>query len=152
METDSLEIFVWSHYPFWMIHNFASENCFLLWYLMKMTSNETSFALLRSIIAEGDDAYVHLRKCIKTVVNFEKTCQFIQLCCRNKLLENNGSYNQMTEEMARDHLKNIFQPLISRIFERKSRSKEQVRYLWWFPRITRPNMYCGNHPWGGGGG
>ena len=26
VETNSLEIFVWSHYPLWMIHNFASDN------------------------------------------------------------------------------------------------------------------------------
>ena len=35
-----------------------------------MTSNETSFALLKYIIAEGVDTYVHLGKYIKTVVIF----------------------------------------------------------------------------------
>ena len=32
---------------------------------MKMTSNETSFALLKLNISEDVDAYVCLRKCIK---------------------------------------------------------------------------------------
>ena len=44
-----------------------------------------------------------------------------------------GSSNQMTEEMARDRLKDLFEPLISPLCEEKGRSKEQVRYLWWFP-------------------
>ena len=51
----------------------------------------------------------------------------------------------MTEYMARDCLKDIFQLLISRIFEEKGRSKDQGRYLWWFSRITRLNMYSKNH-------
>ena len=38
-----------------------------------MTSNETSFALRKSIIAEDVDAYAQLSKYIKkTVVNFQK--------------------------------------------------------------------------------
>ena len=72
VDTDSLKIFVQSHYPFWIIHNFASEIFFLLLYPMKMTSNETYFALLNSIIAEDVDAYVHLSKYIKTVVNLRR--------------------------------------------------------------------------------
>ena len=53
----------------------------------------------------------------------------------------------MSEEMARDHLKDIFQPLISQICEEKGRSNEKGIYLWWLPRITRLNMYCKNYPW-----
>ena len=37
---------------------------------MKVTSNETYFALLKYVIAEDTGLYVHLRKYIKTVVNF----------------------------------------------------------------------------------
>ena len=54
----------------------------------------------------------------------------------------------MTEEMARDHLEDLFQLLISRLCKEKWRSKEQGRYLWWFPRITRPNI-CIKHCLGG---
>ena len=39
---------------------------------MKMTSNETSFALLKFMITDYVDAYVHLSKYIKTVVNFRR--------------------------------------------------------------------------------
>ena len=37
-----------------------------------MTSNETSFALPRPIIAEDVDEYMHLRKKKKTVVNLQR--------------------------------------------------------------------------------
>ena len=46
------------------------------------------------------------------------------------LSENNGSSNQITEDMERYCLKDIFQPLISQICEEKGRSKEQGRHLW----------------------
>ena len=55
----------------------------------------------------------------------------------------------MTEEMTRDYLKGISQPLISQLREEKWRSKEQGRYLWWFPLIPRMNMYFRKNPWGG---
>ena len=55
VDTNSLDSFVRSHYPFWILHNFVSD--FFLWCPMKMTSNETSFTLLKSIIAEYVDAY-----------------------------------------------------------------------------------------------
>ena len=55
----------------------------------------------------------------------------------------------MDEEMSRDRLKDIFQPLISRLSEEKGSSKNQVTYLWWFPRITCLNIYCTNNLWEG---
>ena len=54
----------------------------------------------------------------------------------------------MTEDMVRYFLKDLFQPLISRLCEEKGRGKYQVRYLWWFLRIICPNIYCKNHLWG----
>ena len=39
-----------------------------------MTSDETSFALLESIIAEDIGAYVHLRQYIKNCGEFPKKC------------------------------------------------------------------------------
>ena len=57
----------------------------------------------------------------------------------------------MTEDMTRYCLKDLCQPLISILREEIVRSKEQGRYLWWFLQFTRPNMYCKNHLWGGGG-
>ena len=70
VENDSFEKFVQSHYPFWIIQKFHM-NFFLPWYPIKMTPNETSFALLKSIIVEDVDSYVHLSKYIKTVVSFQ---------------------------------------------------------------------------------
>ena len=58
-----------------------------------------------------------------------------------ELSENNGSSNQITEDMARDCLEDLFQPLISRICEEKWRSKDQGRYLSWFSWINHPNMF-----------
>ena len=49
--------------------------------------------------------------------------------------------------MARYCLKCLFQPLISRLCEEKGRIREQGGYLWWFLRITCPNMYCKNQYW-----
>ena len=87
VETNSLESFVRSHYPLWIIHNFASKIFFLLWYPIKMASNETYFSLLESIIAEDVDTYVHLIKYIKKVWWIsEETCWFIRLCCRNRII------------------------------------------------------------------
>ena len=81
---------------------------------MKMASDETSFDLLRSIIAEDVDAYVQLRKYIKNCDKFLKKPVDSSGCADAiKLLENNRPSNQMTEEMARDCLKDLFQPLIS---------------------------------------
>ena len=47
----------------------------------------------------------------------------------------------MTEETARDILKDIFQLLTSRLREEKGRSREQGIYLWWFQQNTGLNMY-----------
>ena len=44
-------------------------------------------------------------------------------------------------------LADILQPMISRLCEEKGRTEEHGRYLWWFPRITRPNMYSKNQYW-----
>ena len=49
--------------------------------------------------------------------------------------------------MARDSLKDIFQLLTSRLCEETMKIKEKGIYLWWFPRITCPNMYCENKYW-----
>ena len=51
-----------------------------------MTSNEISFILLNFIIAEGVDAYVHLSKYIKTVVNFQRNLLIFQLYWRNRII------------------------------------------------------------------
>ena len=47
-----------------------------------------------------------------------------------------------------DRLKDIFLLIISQLCEEKWRSKEQERYLWWFLRITCPNI-CIKHCLGG---
>ena len=62
VDADSYESFVMSHYPFWIIHNFAPNISPHIWYLTKVTSNETSLSLLRSVIAEYFYSYVHLGK------------------------------------------------------------------------------------------
>ena len=73
VEPNSLEIFVQSHYPFWMIYNFASNT-----FPFYDTSNENNFQLdlLRppqTLNADDVDAYVHLSKYIlKNVVNFRR--------------------------------------------------------------------------------
>ena len=54
------------------------------------------------------------------------------------------SSKHMTKEMARYCLKDKFQQLVIQLCEEKRRSKDQERYLWWFQRITSPNMYYGN--------
>ena len=46
--------------------------------------------------------------------------------------------------MVRDHLKDIFKPLSTRLCGEKKRIKDQGRYFWWFPRITCPNIYIKN--------
>ena len=84
-----------------------------------MTSNEISFALLKSIIADSVDTYVHLKK-YKNCGEFPK-----------KPVDSSGcaaiinSSNNMTEDMAIYHLKDIFQPLQSWLYEEKVSSKEQ---------------------------
>ena len=97
---------------------------------MKMTSNETSFALLKSIITENVDEYVHL---IIYIYNcgrhLKKTVNSSSCAAAIELSENNGSSNQITEELVRDFLKNLFKPLTSRICEEKGRTKDQERYL-----------------------
>ena len=76
-----------------------------------MTSNETSFSLLKSVIAEGVYTYVHLRKYIKSVVNLQKTVD--SYGCAAAI----GSSNQMTEDMSRDRFKGLFQLMISQLYE-----------------------------------
>ena len=85
-----------------------------------MTNNETSFALLESIVAEDVDAYVHLSKYIKNCGEFPKKPVDSSGCAAAiEILDNqqfdNSSSNQMTEDMERYHLKDLFQPLLSRI-------------------------------------
>ena len=87
-----------------------------------MTSNETSFALLKSIIAEGVDTYVHLRKNIKNCGGFPKK-PVDSSGCASVI----GSSNQNTEDMERDCLKDLFELLISQLCEEKGSSKEQGR-------------------------
>ena len=64
-----------------------------------------------------------------------------------KFPEINDSYNQITEDMERYLLKDIFQPLISQLCIKKWRIKEQGIYFGWFPRINCTNMYYKNHLW-----
>ena len=83
-----------------------------------MTSNETSLALLKSIISEDVDTCVHISKFIKSCGEFP-----------NKPVDSSvytvaiGSSNKMTGEMARDCLKDLFQLLISRLRKEKGRIK-----------------------------
>ena len=83
-----------------------------------MASNETSFDLLKSIIAEDVDEYVHLSiyiyKCVEVM---KKPVDSSGCAAAIELSKNNGSSNNMTEEMARDCHKDLFKPLISRFYE-----------------------------------
>ena len=73
-----------------------------------MTYNEISFALLKSIIADNFDAYVHLIEYKKRFGLFPKK-PVDSSGCDSEV----GSSNQMNEEMAKDRLKDLFEPLIS---------------------------------------
>ena len=48
---------------------------------MKMTSNKTSFALIKYIILEDVDAYVHLRKYLKLWCT--ERSDWVKLCADN---------------------------------------------------------------------
>ena len=149
VDIDSLESFVRSHYPFWMIHNFASDNFF-----PSKISNENEFQweLLcppRVHYCRGcwyicAPEQIYLKNCGGFP---EKPVDSSGCAAAIELSKNNGSSNEVTEEMARDRLKDLFQPLISQLCEEKWRIKEQRRYLWWFLQITLPNIYCENQYW-----
>ena len=51
--------------------------------------------------------------------------------------------------MVRNCLKDLFQPLISRLCKEKGSIKEQGIYLWWFLQNNRLNISCKNHLWEG---
>ena len=108
-----------------------------------MTSNETSFALLKSIISEDVDTYVPIIKYIKNFGEFPKKPVDSSGCAASI-----GSSNHMTEDIARDLLKDLFEPLISQLREEKGRSEDQGRYLWWLLQSINPNIYCEKCLWG----
>ena len=102
---------------------------------MRPASNETSFVLLKSIIADYVDTYVHLSQHIKHYGVFPKQPVDSSGCASGI-----GSSNHITEDMAIYRLKDLFPPLTSRLCEEKERSKDQGIYLCWLPRINCPNI------------
>ena len=128
MDTDSLEIFVLSHYPFWTINNFTSEIVSFYdnqwkWLPMRPHSPSSSSLLNRMLMHMRIWAYI-FKNCGELP---NKPVDSSGCASAIELSENNGSSNQMTEDMARDCLNNLFQPLISQLCEEKGKSKDQGR-------------------------
>ena len=86
-----------------------------------MTTNETSFSLLESNIAEDVEVYAQLKKYQKCGKLPKKTIDPSVCVSTIELTDNqpfdDGYSNQMTKEMERYHLKDIFQPMWSRLCE-----------------------------------
>ena len=116
-DTDSLEIFVWSHYPFWMIHNLhlrifpstiSNEDDFQ-WYLL--IPPQVHYCRKCWRICEPEQIYKNCGEFPKKPIDSSGCAATI------KLSENNSYSNHMTEYMVRDCLKDIFQPPISWLCE-----------------------------------